>query len=131
MLLEISKQYNMQKLLLISFFICFSQLSFSQDYNKNVSPKYSYSYITVMGKAFSKKLSVEVDLGDTQNEIDMGKSYSEILNNKKSYAAILNYMADKKYELVESRDISTSYQGTGGSYGIILIMRKIDVAKNQ
>jgi hypothetical protein len=38
-------------------------------------------------------------------------------------------MAEKKYELVESRDIVGSYQGTGGSYGIILIMRKIDIAK--
>jgi len=61
----------------------------------------------------------------------LGKNYSEILNNKKSYAAILNYMAEKKYELVESRDITGSYQGTGGSYGIILIMRKIDVGKSQ
>jgi hypothetical protein len=84
-----------------------------------------------MGKAFSKKLSVELDLGDTQDEIELGKSYSEVLNNKKSYAAILNYMADKKYELVESRDIILSSQGTGGTYGIVLIMRKIDVAKNQ
>jgi hypothetical protein len=40
-------------------------------------------------------------------------------------------MAEKKYELVESRDITGSYQGTGGSYGIILIMRKIDVGKSQ
>ena len=84
-----------------------------------------------MGKAFSKKLNVEVDLGDTPEQIELGKSYSEVLNNKKSYAAILNYMAEKKYELVESRDITGSYQGTGGSYGIILIMRKIDVGKSQ
>ena len=119
----------MQKILLISLFICLSHSSFSQDLNKNVAPTYSYSYITVMGKAFSKKLNVEVDLGDTPEQIELGKNYSEILNNKKSYSAILNYMAEKKYELVESRDIVGSYQGTGGSYGIILIMRKIDIAK--
>jgi hypothetical protein len=40
--------------------------------------------------------------------------------------AILNFMADQKYELVESRDIVGSYQGTGGSFGIILIMRKVN-----
>lgn len=116
----------MPKLLLITLLICLSQSSFSQAFSKNLSPTYSYSYLTVMGKTFSKKLSVEVDLGDTPEQIELGKSYSEILNNKKSYAAILNYMADKKYELVESRDIVGSYQGTGGSYGIILIMRKVD-----
>ena len=129
--MESNNQYFMPKILLISLFICLSHLSFSQDLNKNVAPTYSYSYITVMGKAFSKKLNVEVDLGDTPEQVELGKSYSEILNNKKSYAAILNYMAEKKYELVESRDIVGSYQGTGGSYGIILIMRKIDVAKIQ
>ena len=116
----------MPKLLFITFFICLSQSSYSQDLFNNLSSSYSYSYLTVKGKAFSKKLSVEVDLGDTSEQIELGKSYSEILNNKKSYAAILNYMADKKYELVESRDIVGSYQGTGGSYGIILIMRKVD-----
>ena len=121
----------MPKLLLIALFICLSNSSFSQDSVKNVSQTYSYSYLTVMGKTFSKKLSVEVDLGDTPEQIELGKSYSEILNNKKSYAAILNYMADEKYELVESRDIVGSYQGTGGSYGIILIMRKVNVTKNQ
>jgi len=121
----------MPKILLISLFICFSHSSFSQDLNKNATPKYSYSYITVMGKIFSKKLNVEVDLGDAPEQIELGKNYSELLNNKKSYAAILNYMAEKKFELVESRDIVQSYKGSGGSYGIILIMRKIDVAKDQ
>lgn len=129
--MESNNQYFMPKILLISLFVCLSNLSFSQNLNKSVAPSYTYSYITVMGKTFSKKLNVEVDLGDTPEQIELGKNYSEILNNKKSYAAILNYMADKKYELVESRDIVGSYQGTGGSYGIILIMRKIDIAKTQ
>jgi hypothetical protein len=39
-----------------------------------------------MGKTFSKKLNVEIDLGDTPEQIELGKNYSEILNNKKSYA---------------------------------------------
>ena len=121
----------MQKLLLFLISICLSKLSNSQDLSKTFAPTYSYSYVTIHGKTFSKKLSVEVDLGDTPEQIELAKNYSEILNNKKSYAAILNYMAEKKYELVESRDIVGSYQGTGGTYGISLIMRKIDIAKNQ
>lgn len=114
----------MPRILLISLFIFLSQFAYSQESNKSIAPSYEYSYITVMGKAFSKKLNVEVDLGDTPEQIESGKYFSEILNNKKSYAAILNYMADKKYELVESRDIDYTYQGTGGNSGIILIMRR-------
>lgn len=91
---------------------------------RNQSEHYNYAYITLAGKGFGKKLKVDVDLGDTPEQIRAGKEYSEILTNKKSYAAVLNHMADNQYELVESRDYSFSYQGTGGTYGIILIMRK-------
>lgn len=92
--------------------------------NQTQVPIYSYAYITIEGKGFSKKLKVEVDFGDTPEQIKSGKEYSEILTNKKSYAAVLNYMSENQYELVESRDYSFSYQGTGGTYGIIFILRK-------
>lgn len=92
--------------------------------NKLPTQIYSYAYITIQGKAFGKKLIVDVDLGDAPEQINAGKSYSEALTNKRSYAAILNHMSENYYELVESRDYSFSYQGTGGTYGIILIMRK-------
>ena len=88
------------------------------------SEQYTYAYISIEGKGFGKKLKVVVDLGDTPEQEITGKEYSEILTNKKSYSAVLNHMADNQYELVESRDLSVSYQGTGGTYGIILIMRK-------
>ena len=91
---------------------------------KNQSQTYTYAYITVEGKGFGKKLKVDVDLGDTPEQIKDGKEYSDILTNKKSYAAVLNYMADNEYELVESKDYSFSIQGTGGTYGIIFIMRR-------
>lgn len=85
---------------------------------------YSYAYIAIEGKVFSKKLKVEVDLGDTPEQVKAGKEYSEILTNKKSYAAILNYMTENQFEFVESRDNISSFQGTGGTDGIIFIMRK-------
>jgi hypothetical protein len=91
-----------------------------------IEPIYSYAYITIQNKGFGKKLNVEVDLGDSQAQIAKGKEYSDILSNKKSYASIINYMATEKYELVITRDYNYSYQGTGGSYGLILIMRKKD-----
>jgi hypothetical protein len=87
-----------------------------------------YAYISVEGKLFSKKLKVVVDLGDTQEQIDLGKKYSDILINRKSYAAILNFMVDEGFDLVETLTIeeSSSYSGTGsgGTAGVIFIMKR-------
>jgi hypothetical protein len=92
----------------------------------------TYAYITVEGKGFGKKLKVEVDLGDTPEQVNVGKEYSETLTNKKSYAAVLNYMAEKQYELIESRDYTFSFQGTDRIFGIIFIMRKkINITKKE
>lgn len=85
---------------------------------------YSYAYISVNGKLFSKKLKVEVDFGDTPEQIVAGKKYSEILTNKTSYAAVLNYMVENQFELVETLDFIDTYQGTGGTSGIVFIMRQ-------
>lgn len=112
----------MKLILTLACIIAFSAACFSQ--SNNQAQCFSYAYITIEGKGFSKKLKVDVDLGDTPEQVQAGKEYSEILTNKKSYAAVLNYMAEHQYELVESRDINSSFQGTGGSSGIVLIMRK-------
>lgn len=117
------------RLLLTLSFIAFifhtatAQNSNDTSYRKQTE-NYSYAFISIEGKAFSKKLKVDVDLGDTPEQLTSGRDLSEILTNKKSYAAVLNHMAENQYELVESRDYSFSYQGTGGTYGIIFIMRK-------
>ncbi|HMK06443.1 MAG TPA: hypothetical protein VK476_02870 [Flavobacterium sp.] len=92
--------------------------------NQMHSQTYSYALITIENKGFGKKLSVEVDLGDTPEQIKTGREYSEILTNKKSNAAVLNYMAENQFELVESRENNMSYQGTGGTESVIFIMRK-------
>lgn len=112
----------MKLILTLACIIAFSAACFSQ--SNNQAQPYTYAYITIEGKGFGKKLKVDVDLGDTPEQVQAGKEYSEILTNKKSYAAVLNYMAEHQYELVESRDISFSFQGTGGSSGIVLIMKK-------
>lgn len=116
----------MRIIIMLTCAIAISYCSIAQNFREKdlKTQTYSYAYITVEGKAFGKKLKVTVDLGDKPEQIQTGNEYSEILTNKKSYAAVLNYMSEKDYELVESRDISYSVQGTGGSSGIILIMRK-------
>jgi hypothetical protein len=86
--------------------------------------EYSYAYISINGKSFSKKLKVTVDFGDTPEQISEGEKYSELLTNKKSYAAVLNYMVDNQFELVETLDYISTYQGTGGTSGVVFIMKK-------
>ena len=109
--------------LLLTMWFTASPQNFKDTASKSQVPTYTYAYITVAGKGFGKKLKVEVDFGDTPEQVTKGEQYSETLTNKKSYAAILNYMSDKGYEFVESKDYSFSFQGTGGSAGIIFIMR--------
>jgi len=84
----------------------------------------TYAYILVEGKIFSKKLKVDVDFGDSPEQIRAGKEYSEKLTNKKSYAAILNYMVKSGFELVQTLDYTDSYAGSGGTSGIVFIMKK-------
>ena len=101
------------------FLISLSQVTLAQDQN------YSYAYISINGKLFSKRLKVVVDFGDTPEQIAEGEKYSQLLTNKKSYAAILNYMVENQFELVETLDYISTYQGTGGTSGIVFIMRKM------
>jgi uncharacterized membrane protein len=103
--------------LLISF-VSFSSVASAQDQN------YSYAYISINGKLFSKKLKVQVDFGDTPEQIAEGEKYSETLTDKKSYAAVLNYMVNHQFELVETLDYISTYQGSGGTSGIVFIMKK-------
>jgi len=63
---------------------------------------FSYAYISIEGRVFSKKLKVEVDFGDTPEQLIAGKEFSEKLSSKKSYAAILNHMVDNQFERVET-----------------------------
>ena len=104
--------------LLTIFFVTISSTAFAQ------GEEYSYAFIEVNGKAFSKKLKVNVDFGETPEQIKKGQEYSEILTNKKSYAAILNYMVENDFELVETLEYIVTSQGTGGTSGIVFIMRK-------
>ena len=78
----------------------------------------------VQGKAFSKKLKVDVDFGDTEEQQSAGEEYSKILTNKRSYAAVLNHMAENKFELVQTLELTESFQGSGGTSGVVFILKK-------
>ncbi len=120
----------MKLVLIIFFLMAFSLTGFSQDIKKvdtetQVQNKaYSYAYILIQGKLFSKKLRVDVDFGDTPEQIEAGKEYSKKLTNKKSFASVLNYMIENQYELVQTLNYTDIYSGTGGTSGVVFIMRK-------
>ena len=121
----------MRMILTLAFIATINLSAFSQETgvkNLNQDQEYEYAVIKVEGKEFSKKLKVAVDFGDTPEQIKDGNDYSEILTNKKSYAAILNYLVKSKFELVETFELvkNSSYQGTGsgGTSGIVFIMKK-------
>lgn len=107
-----------------------SHTAFSQNNRKekDTIQTFSYAYISISGKLFTKKLNVIVDLGDSPEQLIAGQEYSKMLTNKKSYASILNYMVDNEFELVETLTMEEwgSYQGSGGgnTSGIIFIMKK-------
>lgn len=109
-------------IIISSGYSSFAQNNTSKEYHiSNV--RYTYAYIFIIGRPF-KKLKVEVDLGDTPEQIKLASDYADILSSKLSYSAILNYMSENDYEFIESRSDMFSFQGTGGSNGIIFIMRK-------
>lgn len=76
-------------------------------------------------KSLSKKLKVNVDLGDAPEQQEEGKRLSDELDNKESHAAILNYMAERDFDLVETIVKQHPHSTDAGALdGIIFIMRK-------
>ena len=114
----------MKIILMLVLITTISLTAFSQENQTAKDQAFSYAYITVRQKDLSKKLKVEVDFGDTPDQVQAGQDYSDSLTNKKSYAAVLNYMAERQFELVETFALVSSYQGSGGTAGTIYIMRK-------
>lgn len=120
----------MKYILTLLLLTTISITGFSQETKKAIienrvqDTKYAYAYILIQGKFLSKRLKVDVDLGDSPEQVKEGRQYSEMLTDKKSYAAILNYMVENQYELVQTLDYTDTYSGSGGTSGIVFIMRK-------
>ncbi|WP_442587085.1 hypothetical protein ACSBL2_13650 [Pedobacter sp. AW31-3R] len=119
----------MKTILTFIFIALISFAGFSQSIPQNHLPIQKqdkiYAYILVQGKLLSKKLKVKVDFGDTEEQLKAGEEYSQILTNKKSYAAILNYMVENGFELIQTLDYTDVYSGSGGTSGVVFIMKKM------
>jgi len=110
-----TKTFFLSVFLIISFLFACQLSTYGQS---------KYAHVSINGKAFTKKLKVEVDFGEEPDQIAKGEEYSAILNNKKSFASILNYMEENGYELVQSMEIIFMINGGGGTQGIQFIMRE-------
>ena len=84
----------------------------------------SYAYIKIEHRAFSNKLTVFVDLGNTEEQLKEAKLFTDSLNGITSLAAVMNFMSEHGYEYVSSHALVVTAQGTGGTSGLYLIMRK-------
>lgn len=120
----------MKQYLFLFFIFFFCTATYAQQQSVKPAQKdsvivYTYAYIRVEGKFLSKKLKVNVDVGDTDDQIEAGNRLSYLLTNKRSYGAILNYMAELGYELVNTLDLTSNYDGTGGTSGIIYVMKRV------
>lgn len=104
--------------------IVFLSSAVSENGNCQVKSNDEYVYIAVSGKFFSKKMNVEVDFGDEPEQIKKGEEYSKILTGKKSIIAVLNYMVKDGFELIETLEYTYTSQGTGGTNGVGLFMKK-------
>lgn len=111
---------------IMSVLMLTTSLTFAQSNPTTPTQKaeYTYAYVAVQGKVFSKKLKVLVDFGDSPQQIKDGETYSDFLTNKKSYAAVLNHMVEQGFELVNTLELTGIYQGSGGTAGIVFIMKK-------
>lgn len=86
----------------------------------------TYAYIRVEGKFLSKRLKVKVDLGDSENQIAAGEKLSDLLSSKKSYAAVLNYMSDLGYELINTLELTNDSSASRGISVIVYVMKKVE-----
>jgi hypothetical protein len=121
--MKLSKQLKLFALTMLTVFF-FNESTFCQSVtDENAGDE--YVFIMVTGKIFSKKLNVEVDFGDSPEQVKKSEEYSQALDGKKSWVAVLNYMLTKGYEMVELCELVSTYSGTGGTTGLGYFMRRI------
>ncbi len=115
-------------LTIVIFASCFTT-AFAQSYPETTTQEEyripTYAHIQLEPGFWSSKLGVNVDLGDSDEQVEEGKRLSNILSQTRSYAAVLNHMAELGYELINTLNITSSSNGSSGSYRIVYIMKKV------
>lgn len=84
----------------------------------------SYAYVTVSKRAISEKLAISIDLGTTAEQVNQANEYMRALVNTKSHAAVLNYMAERGFELVSMASSVYDKNGYSSTGTTIWVMKK-------
>lgn len=90
-----------------------------------------YAYVSVYGKAMRnsgetiEKMDIAVDLGNLASQQQMAEGYAFKMKDFQSYAAVLNFMANKGFRLVDTIQFEKSINGTGGTTGVHFIFEKV------
>lgn len=82
-----------------------------------------YCYVKIEGKV-DKRISVEVDMGDSQRANAMEDLIESELKRHKSYVQVLQYFLDKDYKLEKVLDQIFLSSSGGGSEGIAYIFKR-------
>ncbi|MDM9630260.1 hypothetical protein [Robiginitalea aurantiaca] len=106
------------EILLLVLMATFSNEILAQD------QEYEYAVVYAEERDFANGYRVTVDLGETPEQIKLGEEYSEILDKKKSLAAVINFMAHHRFDFVQAVTTSSSYQGTGSTDGPVFFFRR-------
>lgn len=113
------RPYYLTIILLISFIMLVSTPLQAQD---NVSETH-YCYVRVEGK-IDKRLSVTVDLGDSDAADNLEDQIEKELRGYRSYVQVMQYFLDRDYKLERTFDQVFISSSGGGSEGLAYLFKR-------
>lgn len=113
------RPYYFTIILLFSIVLLLSTPAQAQD-NLNET---HYCYVRVEG-SIDKRLSVTVDLGDSDSANDLEDQIEKELRGYRSYVQILQYFLDKDYKLERTFDQVFISSSGGGSEGLAYLFKR-------
>ncbi len=84
----------------------------------------SYACLYIGKKDLARQLNVDVDFGDTEEQLAFSRRYANALKGKTSLAAVLNFMASRKFELIDTNEEAEYLRGGRGNGKVMFIFRK-------
>lgn len=104
---------------LFGMFLLFSEPVAAQE----VYPETHYCYVRLEGK-IDKRLSVEVDLGESELANDLEDQIEDELKGYRSYVQVLQYFLERDYKLQKTFDQVFFSSSGGGSEGLAYLFKR-------
>ncbi len=113
------KLYKLFFIALFGMFLLVSEPVVAQD----TYPETHYCYVRLEGK-IDKRISVEVDLGESELADDLEDQIEDELKGYRSYVQILQYFLDRDYKLEKTFDQVFFSSSGGGSEGLAYLFKR-------